>query len=85
MIVGESPKAEDIVCNVCKKKHLTNTRASGSDDALRLVPPVNMSLEQCLEFLKDDEYLEVTPESLRLRKAILNKEQRLKAANRKNG
>lgn len=61
MIVGESPKGDDIVCNVCKKKHLTNTRASGSDDALRLVPPVNMSLEQCLEFLKDDEYLEVTP------------------------
>lgn len=84
MIVGESPKGDDIVCNVCKKKHLTNTRASGSDDALRLVPPVNMSLEQCLEFLKDDEYLEVTPESLRLRKSILNKEQRLKAENRKN-
>ena len=84
MIVGESPKGDDIVCNVCKKKHLTNTRASGSDDALRLVPPVNMSLEQCLEFLKDDEYLEVTPMSLRLRKSILNKEQRLKAENRKN-
>ena len=84
MIVGESPKGDDIVCNVCKKKHLTNTRASGSDDALRLVPPVNMSLEQCLEFLKDDEYLEVTPKSLRLRKSILNKEQRLKAENRKN-
>ncbi len=83
MIVGESPKAEDIVCNVCKKKHLTNTRASGSDDALRLTPPVVFSLEQCLEFLKDDEYLEVTPGSLRLRKAILNKEQRLKAAARK--
>ena len=83
MIVGESPKAEDLVCNVCKKKHLTNTRASGSDDALRLTPPVNFSLEQCLEFLKDDEYLEVTPESLRLRKAILNKELRLKAAARK--
>ncbi len=83
MIVGESPKAEDLVCNVCKKKHLTNTRASGSDDALRLTPPVNFSLEQCLEFLKDDEYLEVTPESLRLRKAILKKELRLKAAARK--
>ncbi|MBR3844171.1 MAG: translational GTPase TypA, partial [Clostridia bacterium] len=79
MIVGESPKAEDLVCNVCKKKHLTNTRASGSDDALRLTPPVTFSLEQCLEFLKDDEYLEVTPESLRLRKAILKKELRLKA------
>ena len=83
MIVGESPKAEDLVCNVCKKKHLTNTRASGSDDALRLTPPVNFSLEQCLEFLKDDEYLEVTPDSLRLRKAILKKELRLKAAARK--
>ncbi|MBR6549158.1 MAG: translational GTPase TypA [Clostridia bacterium] len=83
MIVGESPKAEDLVCNVCKKKHLTNTRASGSDDALRLTPPVVFSLEQCLEFLKDDEYIEVTPVSLRLRKAILKKELRLKAAARK--
>ncbi len=83
MIVGESPKAEDLVCNVCKKKHLTNTRASGSDDALRLTPPVVFSLEQCLEFLKDDEYIEVTPISLRLRKAILKKELRLKAAARK--
>jgi GTP-binding protein len=83
MIVGESPKAEDLVCNICKKKHLTNTRASGSDDALRLTPPVVFSLEQCLEFLKDDEYIEVTPESLRLRKAILKKELRLKAAARK--
>ncbi len=83
MIVGESPRSEDITCNVCKKKHLTNTRASGSDDALRLTPPVNLSLEQCMEFLKDDELLEVTPTSLRLRKTILNKEQRLKAASRK--
>ncbi len=83
MIVGESPKAEDLVCNVCKKKHLTNTRASGSDDALRLTPPVVFSLEQCLEFLKDDEYIEVTPKSLRLRKAILKKELRLKAAAKK--
>ncbi|MBR4282339.1 MAG: translational GTPase TypA, partial [Clostridia bacterium] len=83
MIVGESPRSEDLVCNVCKKKHLTNTRASGSDDALRLTPPVNLSLEQCMEFLKDDELLEVTPTSLRLRKTILNKEQRLKAASRK--
>lgn len=83
MIVGESPKADDLVCNVCKKKHLTNTRASGSDDALRLTPPVIFSLEQCLEFLKDDEYIEVTPQSLRLRKAILKKELRLKAAAKK--
>lgn len=78
MIVGECAKNEDIVCNVCKTKHLTNTRASGSDDALRLVPPTTLSLEQCMEFIADDELLEVTPESLRLRKMILNKEQRMK-------
>ena len=78
MIVGECAKNEDIVCNVCKNKHLTNTRASGSDDALRLVPHSNMSLEQCMEFIKDDELLEVTPQSLRLRKRVLSKEQRLK-------
>lgn len=78
MIVGECSRAEDIVCNVCKTKHLTNTRASGSDDALRLVPPTNLSLEQCMEFIGDDELLEVTPESLRLRKTILSKEKRLK-------
>ncbi len=78
MIVGECSKNEDIVCNVCKNKHLTNTRASGSDDALRLVPHTEMSLEQCMEFIKDDELLEVTPSSLRLRKRVLSKEQRLK-------
>ena len=78
MIVGECAKSEDIVCNVCKTKHLTNTRASGSDDALRLVPPTTLSLEQCMEFIADDELLEVTPESLRLRKMILSKELRLK-------
>lgn len=78
MIVGECAKNEDIVCNVCKTKHLTNTRASGSDDALRLVPPTTLSLEQCMEFIADDELLEVTPESLRLRKMILSKELRLK-------
>ncbi|MBQ7102359.1 MAG: translational GTPase TypA, partial [Clostridia bacterium] len=78
MIVGECAKNEDIVCNVCKKKQLTNTRAAGSDDALRLVPPSNLSLEQCMEFIKDDELLEVTPKSLRLRKTILSKELRLK-------
>ena len=71
-------KSEDVVCNVCKQKHLTNTRASGSDDALRLVPPTVLSLEQCMEFIKDDELLEVTPVSLRLRKVILSKEQRMK-------
>ena len=78
-MVGISPKQEDIVVNVCKKKQLTNTRAAGSDDALRLVPPKKMSLEQCLEFLADDELLEVTPKSLRMRKAILNHEQRMKS------
>jgi lysophospholipase L1-like esterase len=65
--------------NVCRKKQLTNTRAAGSDDALRLIPPKQMSLEQCLEFLADDELLEVTPQNLRLRKSILNHEQRMKA------
>ncbi|MBQ8063252.1 MAG: translational GTPase TypA, partial [Clostridia bacterium] len=83
MIVGECNRAEDIVCNVCKTKHLTNTRASGSDDALRLVPPTVLSLEQCMEFISDDELLEVTPESLRLRKTILSKEKRLKQQFRK--
>ncbi len=83
MIVGECAKSEDVVCNVCKQKHLTNTRASGSDDALRLVPPTVLSLEQCMEFIKDDELLEVTPQSLRLRKVVLSKEQRLKQQFRK--
>ncbi len=78
MIVGECAKNEDIVCNVCKTKHLTNTRASGSDDALRLVPHSVLSLEQCMEFIKDDELLEVTPTSLRLRKRVLSKELRMK-------
>ncbi len=82
MIVGECAKNEDIVCNVCKAKHLTNTRASGSDEALRLVPPTTLSLEQCMEFIKDDELLEVTPQSLRLRKRILSKEQRMKILHR---
>ncbi len=79
MVVGMNPKMEDLAVNVCKKKQLTNTRASGSDEALRLVPPVQLSLEACLEFLADDELLEVTPKSLRLRKRILNTELRLKA------
>ena len=78
MIVGECPKQEDIPVNVCRTKHLTNTRASGSDEALRLVPPRQMSLEQCLEFLADDELLEVTPKNLRLRKSILDHSQRMK-------
>ena len=83
MIVGENPKNDDIVCNVCKKKQMTNTRASGSDDALRLVPPSKLSLEQALEFIKDDELVEITPNNIRLRKRILNKEERMKAESRK--
>lgn len=83
MIVGENPKNDDIVCNVCKKKQMTNTRASGSDDALRLVPPSKLSLEQSLEFIKDDELVEITPNNIRLRKRILNKEERMKAESRK--
>lgn len=78
MIVGENPKNEDIVCNVCKKKQMTNTRAAGSDDALRLVPHSVLSLEQSLEFIKEDELVEITPNNIRLRKKILNKEQRMK-------
>ena len=80
MVVGVSPKQEDITVNVCKKKQMTNMRAAGSDDALRLVPPRRLSLEQCLEFLADDELLEVTPENLRIRKTILNHEKRMKAS-----
>ena len=83
MIVGECAKNEDLVCNVCKKKQMTNTRASGSDEALRLVPPSRLSLEQSMEFIGDDELLEVTPVSLRLRKRVLSKEMRLKAEHRK--
>ena len=82
MIVGYSPKMEDLAVNVCKNKQLTNTRASGSDDALKLVPPVKLSLEACIEFLADDELLEVTPKSLRLRKRILNTQLRLKSEHR---
>ena len=78
MIVGECSKNEDLTCNICKKKQMTNTRAAGSDEALRLVPHSVLSLEQSMEFLKDDELLEVTPHSLRLRKVILSREQRMK-------
>ncbi len=86
MIVGESPKDEDITVNVCKKKHVTNMRAAGSDEALRLTPPTVLSLEQSLEFINDDELVEVTPKSIRLRKRILSKEQRMKLYSRqKNG
>lgn len=83
MIVGETPKQEDITVNVCKKKQLTNMRASGSDDALRLTTPRTLSLEQCLEFLADDELLEVTPESLRLRKRVLDHGERMRIASKK--
>ena len=83
MIVGVSPKSDDIAVNVCKKKHVTNTRASGADEALKLTPPSILSLEQCLEFIQEDELLEVTPKSLRMRKKILNKEQRMKQMNKK--
>ena len=83
MIVGVSPKQEDITVNVCRRKQLTNMRAAGSDEALRLVPPRKLSLEQCLEFLADDELLEVTPENLRMRKTILNHEKRMKALHKK--
>ena len=83
MIVGENSKSEDIVCNVCKKKHVTNMRAAGSEDALRLVTPTTLSLEQSMEFIKDDELMEVTPKSIRLRKKILSKEQRMKLMNKK--
>ena len=80
MVVGSSPKGEDITVNVCKRKHLTNTRASGSDEALRLIPPNHMSLEECLEFLAEDELLEVTPKNIRIRKRILDHNLRMKAA-----
>lgn len=83
MIVGECSRNEDITVNVCKKKHATNTRASGSDEALKLVPPRNMSLEECLEFISDDELLEVTPNYLRMRKRILSTDLRGKAAGKK--
>ncbi len=85
MIVGVSPKSEDIAVNVCKKKQLTNMRASGSDDALRLISPRNMSLEQCLEFLADDELLEVTPKTMRLRKRLLDHGERMRARASKTG
>ena len=86
MIVGVNPRGEDISVNVCKTKHITNTRASGSDEALRLTPARHLSLEQCLEFMNDDELLEVTPKSLRLRKKLLSRAERLRQASRsKNG
>ena len=87
MIVGESNDSKDLVVNVCKKKHLTAIRSTGADEALRIVPPRQMSLEKCMEFIADDELLEVTPKSLRLRKKVLDTETRakLKAKEKLNG
>ena len=82
MIVGLNSRNEDLSINVCKEKHLTNTRASGSDDALRLVPPIQMSLEQAIEFIQDDELVEVTPKNIRLRKKILDTKTREREARR---
>ncbi len=83
MIVGENSRSEDLTINVCKEKHLTNTRASGSDDALKLVPPKIMSLEQSLEFIGDDELVEITPTHIRLRKKILDPTQRFRQQGKK--
>ena len=83
MVIGQSGKSEDVEVNVCKTKHLTNTRTSSSDDALKLVPPKILSLEQAIDFIETDEYLEVTPKSLRIRKKILDPLMR-KRANRRN-
>ena len=82
MIVGLNSRNEDLAINVCKEKHLTNTRASGSDDALRLVPPIQMSLEKAIEFIQDDELVEVTPKNIRLRKKILDTKTREREARR---
>ena len=78
MVIGENPRGDDMAVNVCKKKQLTNMRASGSDDALRLIPPRQMSIEAALEFISDDELLEITPKSVRIRKKILSNTERLK-------
>ena len=79
MVVGSTPKSEDITVNVCKKKHVTNMRASGSDEALKLTPHTVLSLEQSIEFIDEDELLEVTPKSIRIRKKILDKTMRLRS------
>ena len=84
MVIGLSPKTEDVDVNVCKTKKLTNTRSSSSDEALRLVPPKIMSLEQCMDFIDTDELLEVTPKSLRIRKKILDPLMRKRASFRKD-
>ena len=83
MVVGQSPRIEDIEVNVCKKKHITNMRAAGSDEALRLSPAKVMSLEEALEFIEDDELLEITPQNLRIRKKILDSGLRKKAQKKK--
>ncbi|MEF9853150.1 MAG: translational GTPase TypA, partial [Hydrogenoanaerobacterium sp.] len=83
MVIGSNPKGDDMAVNVCKKKQMTNTRSSGNDDALKLIPPRRMSLEDSLEFIGDDELLEVTPRSIRLRKKILDNNLRMKATNKK--
>jgi GTP-binding protein len=83
MIVGTNPRNDDIVVNICKKKHVTNMRASGSDEALRLTPKIDMSLEQCLEFIAEDELIEITPKTIRLRKIVLDNELRAKQKNKK--
>ena len=84
MIIGQNGKPEDVEINVCKKKQLTNTRASGSDEALRLTPPKVLSLEQALEFIDTDELLEITPVSLRIRKKILDPTLRKRAGFNRN-
>ena len=83
MVIGQNGKAEDIELNVCKSKHLTNTRASGSDDALKLTPPKILSLEEALDFIDTDELLEVTPNHLRIRKKILDPKLRKRASFKK--
>ena len=83
MVVGAAPKPGDITVNVCKRKHATNMRASGTDEALRLVPPRQMSLEQCIEYLAEDELLEVTPQSLRIRKRLLDHAARMRELSKK--
>ena len=85
MLVGECPKKVDIAVNVCKKKHLTAIRSKGADEALILTPPKIFSLEQAIEFIGEDELIEVTPKSIRLRKKILNTENRLKAQAKQSG
>ena len=84
MVIGQTGKAEDVEINVCRKKQLTNTRASGSDDSLRLSPPKVLSLEQSLEFIDVDELLEVTPQSLRIRKKILDANMRKRSQSKKS-